>query len=574
MTNHTQLKFSLLTEPWINCVKVDGSPTTVGLIELFAQGNQIAGLRGDSPVQDYAVLRTLLAIFWRAHQQPRSSGKRRFSMPSWYQQQTAAIAADEPDTQVIEYLNNHADRFNLFDPVRPFMQVADLHTASGSISPVRRILPDSESTLFSMRAGDDLETLSFAEAARWLITVHAYDYSGIKSGAVGDPRVKGGRGYPIGTGWTGMTGGTFLIGENLRHTLVLNTTESTIRPGDAQSADLPVWERGVDSAEERQGGVITIGGPADLATWQARRVRLHTDGDLITGVLVSNGDKIPDAGLNVFADPMTPYRYSANKSKASFDAYYPMPYSAERTVWKSIEPLLALESDTPFLRGAGTKGKKFKAPQRPAILEQLASYWDSGTVTRSIIPISMVSVTYGNQQSGIDTTSVATLQVPPAALSESNAPMRRAIIDATNSALNAAVELGRFAGNLLVAAGGDYEFQTPVTDAALASLEPDFESWLRTLAASDSDLLERSESWQLHVRGHILSEAQALIRSAGPQALVGRPDPHSLEDPPRIVTAATYLARLRHKLSEILPLTVPRHTDSAPSSSLKEDSHE
>ena len=41
-----------------------------------------------------------------------------------------------------------------------------------------------------MRAEKTLKSLSYAEAARRLVTIQAYDYSGIKSGAVGDPRVR------------------------------------------------------------------------------------------------------------------------------------------------------------------------------------------------------------------------------------------------------------------------------------------------------------------------------------------------------------------------------------------------
>ena len=107
------------------------------------------------------------------------------------------------------------------------MQVHDLHTAKGDTKPVSRLVLDSESEYFSQRAEVALKSLSFAEAARYLVTLHAYDYSGIKSGAVGDPRVKGGKGYPLGVGWYGATGKVIVHGANMMETLLYSWTTSS-----------------------------------------------------------------------------------------------------------------------------------------------------------------------------------------------------------------------------------------------------------------------------------------------------------------------------------------------------------
>ena len=80
-----------------------------------------------------------------------------------------------------------------------------------------------------MRAG--ISSISVAEAAQMVVHVMAYDYSGIKSGAVGDPRVKGGKGYPTGIGWAGWLGGTLLKGANLKETLLLNYVPQREKPG-------------------------------------------------------------------------------------------------------------------------------------------------------------------------------------------------------------------------------------------------------------------------------------------------------------------------------------------------------
>ena len=296
MTEHAS--FSLLTEPWIRCQRTDGNDVLLSLQEVFEGSSAVAGLRGDSPTQDYAVLRVLLAIFWRAHRHEATAAPgQTFDFEEWREDTWLAATEGGPDRAVLEYLDQHSDRFDLLHPTRPFMQVADLRTSKDSRFPVARIIPEAESGYFTMRAGAGLDSLSVEEAARWVIHTQAYDYSGIKSGAVGDQRVKGGRGYPIGTGWTGMTGGTTILGDTLRETLVLNTAPSVFQRSEA---DLPVWEREPDGPAERT--VPTPSGPSDFATWQSRRIRLFPADGRIVAVLVCNGDRIPDAGANVFGD--------------------------------------------------------------------------------------------------------------------------------------------------------------------------------------------------------------------------------------------------------------------------------
>src|SRR5699024_11855602 len=114
---------------------------------------------------------------------------------------------------------------------------------------------------------------------------------------------------------------------SLLETLLLNTVPECVLSMQAGAdilQDKPVWERKPDTAEERsKSGPIAPSpmGPSDLATWQSRRIRLEFAGDRATSVIISNGDKIPDAGKNDMDDPMTPYRYSTNQSKKDLDAY-------------------------------------------------------------------------------------------------------------------------------------------------------------------------------------------------------------------------------------------------------------
>lgn len=545
--------FSLLHEPWIQCQLSDNDVKLLSITELFDGSHHVVGLRGDSPAQDYAVIRVVLSIFWRAHHpetQVRAGGT--FVFADWFEQ--ALDSTDAPDDVVLEYLDAYSDRFDLLDPVKPFMQVADLDTTKSTRAPISRLVPEAEHSYFTMRAGAGRESLDFAEAARWLIYTQAFDYSGIKSGAIGDDRVKGGKGYPIGTGWTGNTGGTLVVGKDLRTTLLLNTTQAAL----TNPADRPVWERRPDTAAERHvpqpagaGESAPPQGPNDLATWQSRRIRLFPGEGLITAVLVSNGDQIPDAGANVLDDPMTPYRYSQNKSKKGLTVHYAQPFSTNRTMWRSLEPLISLEHDPGF-------DGKTVPPRRPENLSSLASLEADLDEIPDVLDVHMISVEYGPQSSSVAATVFSRIVLPVALLEPDAQEARSEVILTAAATRDAAIALGRFAGSLLEAAGGLYEFQPGPTDGILAELEPRFVTWLSRLDVNDVE--SHARVWQEDIRRKILDRASELLRGAGPKALAGRTvsaGPGSTKT--RILSAGTAYRMLQGSLDKILFL-VPKAT--------------
>ncbi|MFD5868548.1 type I-E CRISPR-associated protein Cse1/CasA [Corynebacterium sp. NPDC060344] len=539
--------FSLLTEPWIQCEMMDGGVELLSITEIFDGRRDVKSVRGDSPAQDYSVLRVLLSIYWRAHHpDTKVRAGETFVFSDWFGETLEDVG--DADDAVIEYLENWNDRFDLLHPEKPFMQVADLHTKNGAFSEIQRIVPEAEDEYFTMRAGTGRNSLSFAEAARWLIYAQAYDYSGIKSGAEGDARVKGGKGYPIGTGWTGRTGGTVVVGDNLRHTLLLNTTQEALTGAD----DKPVWERDPDTSAERHiappagaGAIAGPQGPNDLATWQGRRIRMYVDGDRVNAVLVSNGDQIPNAGANVRDDPMTPYRYSPNQSKKGDVVHYALPFDPNRTMWRSLEPLISLDQDPGF------DGKNI-APIRPKNLSQLADLARDIDLPR-VLDVHLVSVVYGPQASSVATTVVGRIEIPVALLETEAADVRAELITTVAATRDAAIALGQFGGHLLEAAGGAYEFQPDPTDGILSELEPRFIHWLAHLRVDDVE--KQAQSWQTEVRREILEKAAEIMRGAGPKALAGReissgPDGSST----RILSAGSAYRMLQNRLKKILYL--------------------
>ncbi|WP_448855956.1 type I-E CRISPR-associated protein Cse1/CasA [Corynebacterium camporealensis] len=546
--------YSLIDEPWIIGETADGETARASIRDVFDGTVQLARLQGESPQQDYAVLRVLLAIYWRAHHGDAVvSGGKTFSFQDWFERQWVTIE-EGSDPAVLDYLDKYADRFELFDDEKPFMQVAGLRTPKDEVKEISDFIPETGDPYFSMRAGEELDSIAFDEAARWLIYLQAFDFSGIKSGVEGDSRVKGGRSYPVGVGWTGQTGGTVVLGSTLLETLLLNTVQDAL----IESRDRPVWERGIDGPDVRAkstalGDVPPAGeypvGPADLATWQSRRIRLVAEGDHVTGIVLTNGDKIPEAGKNIMEDPMTSYRYSTNKSKKGLDVYYPNRYSAERTMWRSLVPLIVAETDGGF-------GKKEKAPKRPKNLESLAELSLDFDGIPEVLNVQLLSMVYGSNESVVIGSVSQQMGLPLAVLLEDNEEIRDRVREAASAAEAAAVGLGSFAGNLLVAAGGEYSYQAHPADQLLAALEPQFLSWLRALDVKQS-MESQQTAWQRIVRDETLAHATTLLRGAGPKALVGRRVYRSAEDTEgQKISGAVAVARLKRKLDQVLPLTV------------------
>lgn len=540
--------FNLIEQPWIICATSEGIEE-LSIRQIFDGTSTPVRILGDSPTQDYAVLRVLLAIFWRAHLSAPSNAQR---WEQWFISKRQQLLEEGRDDCVLEYLSRHQSRFDLFDSVAPFMQVGDLETTKATRQPVSRILPDAEQDYFTMRTHEGRRALTFAEAARWLIHTQAYDYSGIKSGAIGDPRVKGGKGYPIGTGWTGMTGGTVIKGRSLLETLLLNTTADVLS-SDA-SDDLPVWEREPDSATQRNDRAGKLKDPpapqpqgaADLATWQSRRIRLFPEGDLVVSVLVSNGDRVPDAGKNIFGDPMTPYRFSKNQTKKGQLAFYPKPYDAQRTMWRSLDALIATESDPGFTDSD-------HAPKRPANLinfSTIARHQRSNEVA----DVSIVSMGYGPQSSSVGTVVTGDIGLPLSLLQDDNLSRvhRQYVRDAAEVTKNAAVSLGWFAGQLELAAGGEYVFDADAADRLYTVLEPLFIRWLRNLNLDEIE--DEAIAWQRQIRNQLLEIADEKVRGAGQKALVGRIVDGSEESAGRVISAGSLYRNLLYRLSQDLPL--------------------
>ncbi|WP_285726876.1 type I-E CRISPR-associated protein Cse1/CasA [Psychromicrobium xiongbiense] len=517
MTRVTGDTFNLIDLPWIQVRLVNGDLVQLSLTDVFERARDIKRISGDLPTQDFSILRLLLAVTYR------SLKDEYFSTDDWGRYWEEGVPLDK----VKAHLEQYRERFDLLHPETPFFQVADLRTAKDETKEVATLLFDvpSNNRLFSMRAGVGLESLSYAEAARWLVHLQAYDVSGIKSGAVGDRRVKGGKGYPLGVAWAGLLGGVALEGNNLHETLLLNLVEPNEINYDDDDDAAP-WELSPHTAEEDLAGQPPRGtaglyqrlprGPVDLFTWQSRRIRLVVTGGTITSCVVSNGDKLTPQNL-FDVEPMTAWRFSEPQTKKHGigTIYMPKEHDPSRSFWRGLSALL------PGLAvGQGGSGP---APGLvPGVISWVSRLKEGYLPSSQLISVHAVGVLYGAQSSVVSDIVDDRLDVSIALLRETNPALAACAVSAVEAAEGAVLALKNLAGDLAQAAGGEGVGDRKRADeSAFYELDRLFRDWVVGLN-EDTDPSERLEEWRGLVRRLMWNSAEELLNQASPAAWRGR----------------------------------------------------
>ena len=501
MNDSDSPSFDLATEPWLLARPVGGGVEEVSLREVFARAGEFAGLAGDVPTQVFALTRLLLAVLHDAVQGPVDAD-------AWEQ----LWAADQLPVQVIDpYLDQHRDRFDLLHPVTPFFQVAGLRTAKDEVSELSKLIADvpNGNPFFTTRHGP--LSLSFAEAARWVVHCHAFDPSGIKSGAVGDPRVKGGRGYPIGTGWCGFLGGVLAEGRTLRETLLLNLIARDF--GDtarSPALDRPAWRRDpVDATSSER----SPDGPVDLFTWQSRRIRLAVTGDRVTGVLICNGDPVAQQNQHTTETHSAWRRSEAQEKKlrSATPVYMPKTHDPERSIWRGLESLL------PHSRPSGA------AWLAPGVLEWISSLTENESIgDDTVVRVRALAMSYGSQSSTTTEIVDDALDLRAVLLRQDADHLRGIVLACVAAAEQAAGALGTLAGNLARATGGDPDGpRARARETGYAALDPLFRRWISALSAS-SDPVDAQTRWHTTAHDAVSGLGADLVARVSPVAFTGQ----------------------------------------------------
>lgn len=324
----SRLSFDLRTEAWVPVVTLDGARTQVGLREVLLQAHQIRRIVGETPTMTAALHRLLLAVLHRAYQPHDDDAWSKL----WH-------ATQLPSHELDEYLDEHEDTFDLFHPQRPFLQCPQI--ASCGPSTAAKLVPGRSTgnnvTLFDHTTASDTVVLEPAQAARWLVTLHAWDPGGMKTPYRKD---KSSERAPC-----NYFGVVLVEGSTLKETLLLNTFRYDPRreqPRQTRATDQPAWEASTPPGPEPD--ARSPEGWTDLLTWPARRVWLSTaaiDGKPhVDGVVITPGTRLR-AQLDE-VELMAAFRRPTIKGKPNPKApLVPVRLFEDRGVWRhSVEFLL------------------------------------------------------------------------------------------------------------------------------------------------------------------------------------------------------------------------------------------
>ncbi len=309
--------FNLVDRKWIPCIRSDGCMEELSMRETLTQAHKLRGIQGDSPLETAALHRLLLAVLHSALRGPRNRAE-------WAE--LWAKRRWEPEL-VNVYLDKWRYRFDLFDTIRPFYQVADERAKVKSVITLAMdMVSGNNAVLFDHHTEDVGVSLSSAKAARTLIIAHSFGLAGLWMPGVTFTDAPWGRGI------------IFLVeGDDLFKTLALNLLSypDEKRNNMASSrADQPAWEKDDPYQPVRQ----IPEGYLDYLTWQNRRALLTPEGD----------ESAPEVRLMTMApglrldssilDPMKLYR--AGKE----EGYYSTRFTEDRALWRDSASLFGLKS--------------------------------------------------------------------------------------------------------------------------------------------------------------------------------------------------------------------------------------
>jgi CRISPR system Cascade subunit CasA len=481
-----------------------GTRREVSLREALRTAHTIDGLATDTALDAVAVFRqVLLPAVLHAFDVPRDTRE-------WADR----FARGRLDPNTVErYCDEHAPRFDLFHPTRPFAQIGGLRTVNGGVKPVSVLLPAVASgntvPLFSARTDADPPALTAAQAARAVLVAHCFDTAGLKSGAADDPRVIRGTTTGNPTGPLGQLGVVIPVGATLFETLMLNVP---VLPDGLPRGDRPQWAGPVLDPTWRSEGRPT--GILDLLTWQSRRIRLVPDAATtpdairVSSAVLCAGDRLAAPPPDL--EPHTAWRVSTRRSPD------PVRHHRQRFGW----PALAT-----FAAAGGSSTDHHRAP--PALL-RVAELVERGLLAADF-PLSalVVGVVYGNQQAVVD--DVISDVVPlPVQTFVADTDTRATLLGVTAQAESLRRAVNRLGDELRLAAGVDAlpgdRGQRP-GDVLSHQLTGPVRRILAGLQRHPHDARDAEIAWRVTARRLAVEVAEPLLDAAPLSAFFGRPCP-------------------------------------------------
>lgn len=509
-----EIEFNLLDEPWIRVRDDSCQVHEVSLTDALLHAHQYTSLSGELPTQDIVILRLMLAVLHTIFSRVDADGNaaeledEEEAVERWTDLWELGQLPEEP---IREYLEKWHERFWLFHPERPFGQVAGLAygTQYGASKLNGEILESGNKVrLFSSYFGEEKTALSYAQAARWLLYLNAFDDSSGKPKGTekkeGDDKLQS-----IGVGWLGKLGVVFANGENLFETLLLNLV--MVNGNQVESKEKPLWESSSVCKEERR-KIPLPDNLAELYTLQSRRISLERENDVVTSYHLIGGDFFQEE--NAFIEPMTMWKIEKETT------YKPQLHNYEKQMWRDFALLYDNRGNNHIV----------------GVIQWIQCIAER--INLQMIQTSIVSVQYVKKKSSVENIFWDSLMVNKQLLIDIGANWREKIKVEINRCEQLADAIRKLAGNLYLASGGtkgdakswDKTFLKSRKSASAQlyfRLDMPFRRWLAGITPEDVDSADYEteervfSAWQKTAKTIAYSCAEELAMHAGDAAMVG-----------------------------------------------------
>lgn len=501
----SEAEYNLLEEEWIPVIYDDGSYRAVSLKKAFEDAHEIRTLSGDVAPQDAVLTRLMLAVLYCVYARQNMDGNENPLMNAddtcdrWYN----LWSEGKFDTKDINrYLDRFHDNFYLFHPERPFFQANVKKGTEYTAAKLNGSLSESSNKprLFSNISGEYKTSMTYPEAARWLLYVNAFDDTSSK------PTVRGQDMPSPGAGWVGKLGFIMVVGRNLFETLMLNlvlTDDQGLPFPDGRAA----WELDAPRMDERV-EIPLPGSPQELLTLQDRRLLLKRDGNKVSGYILLGGDVVSKE--NALTEQMT--MWVMNKE----NVWIPKRHDPSRAMWRDFASIL-------LRSGNGRDGIR-----EPGVIRWVSEMMDRYDLGLDMVNVHATGVKYGDKDFFVDDLIDDTISVNSAVLSNINESLSVRINNTVIKTDECVRILGYLAADIADLNGLDDNGVRNASEKAhtlgYADLDLPFRRWLSSVGTRGADLEETFNQWDRIMEDILLDIGKNLVNNSGTKALTGRID--------------------------------------------------
>jgi CRISPR system Cascade subunit CasA len=307
--------FSVLTEPWIPTVDVDGGERQRGIIDTLVNAHELTAVTDPAPPIEFGLYRLLIALVLDAYR-----------IANLDQLESILATGRFDEAKIRGYVDAVGpERFDLFDPMHPFLQSPPLSGFDETADVAVRLfqhLPSGTAPMHFYHAGEGSHAFCPKDCARALTAIAPFMTAG---GQGLSPSVNGAPPWYL-----------LVRGASLFETLVLNAYALE----DRYAGGLPAWRSEVPVEPKAQRACSSL---LEGLTWRPRRVRLVPEEGgactycgrespvLVRRAVFTYGFR----SVGGWIDPQVPYRYDSQGST-------PLRPKEDRELWRDTGPLMLL----------------------------------------------------------------------------------------------------------------------------------------------------------------------------------------------------------------------------------------